>query len=357
TYHNEGSTIEIEYSPNEVIPNKDILGSSKEGYELEAWYFDASYSSIVTFPYTVTEDKDFWAKWVQIHTITLMNGTSIIKTEKVKDGQTFSNPGDPQATGAGTFKGWSSSKDEYLPFDFNTKIEQNVILYAFFEEPTSTTITVFFMNEDTLVEAKEIQKNTAVSKPTAPVKTGYTFKGWSTDATSFVEFDFTNKVESDLVLYAFFEINSYTITYKYNDITYTTQTVEYNTATEAPKAPVITGYIFIEWCTDETFETAYDFTTKITSDIILYAKLEPVTTHTLTLIIDGKQTQVQINDNFTIDSVEIPLNEGYEVKTWYTDSSYSTPFDSATKITKDTTLYGKATIKSYTVTFINESTT
>ncbi|MDE5546306.1 MAG: InlB B-repeat-containing protein, partial [Anaeroplasmataceae bacterium] len=431
TYHDEDSITEIQYSPNEVIPNKDILGSSKEGYELEAWYFDASYSSIVTFPYTVTEDKDFWAKWIQIHTITLMNGTSIIKTEKVKDGQTFSNPGDPQATGAGTFKGWSSSKDEYQPFDFSTKIEQNVVLYAFFEKPAPSTITVSFMDGDTLVEAKEIQKNTAVSKATAPTKaeqtfkgwssdkdeyvefdfetkltenttlyafytkntvtpetitvtfkngdavletkeieknsivskitaptqTGYTFKGWSTNANSFVEFDFANKVESDLVLYAFYEINSYTITYKYNDTTYTTQTVDYNTATEAPKAPVITGYLFIEWCTDENCETAYDFTTKITSDITLYAKLEPVTTHTLTLIIDGKQTQVQINDNFTIDFVEVPLSEGYEVKTWYTDANYSTPFDSATKITKDTTLYGKATIKSYTVTFINESTT
>ncbi|MDE5856097.1 MAG: InlB B-repeat-containing protein, partial [Anaeroplasmataceae bacterium] len=431
TYHDEGTITEIEYSPNEVIPNKDILGSSKEGYELEGWYFDASYSSIVPFPYTVTESKDFYARWIQIHTVTLMNGTVTLKTEKVKAGQTFSNPGNPQITGAGTFKGWSSSKDEYVPFDFNTKIEQNVVLYAFFEKPTPSTITVSFMDGDTLVETKEIQKNTVVSKATAPAKadqtfkgwssdkdeyvefnfetkltedttlyafytnntvtpetitvtfkngdavletkeiekdstiseitaptqTGYTFKGWSTNENEYAEFDFASKVESDLVLYAFFEINSYTVTYKYNDTTYTTQTVDYNSATDAPKAPVITGYIFIEWCTDNSCETAYDFTTKITSDITLYAKLDPVTTHTLTLVIDGKQSQVQINDNFTIDSVDVPLNAGYEVKTWYTDANYSTPFDSTTKITKDTTLYGKATIKSYTVTFINESTT
>lgn len=357
TYHDEGTITELEYKPNEVIPNKDILGSSKEGYELEGWYFDSSYSSAVSFPYTVTEDKDFYARWIQIHTITLMNGTVTLKTEKVKDGQTFSNPADPQITGAGTFKGWSSSKDEYVPFDFNTKIEENVVLYAFFEEPAPSTITVSFMNGDAVLETKSINKNASVESIAAPTQTGYTFRGWSTKEKEYAEFDFTSKIENDLVLYAFYEINSYIVTYKYNDTTYTTQTVDYNSATEAPKDPIITSYIFVEWCTDENCKTAYDFTSKVTSNITLYAKLDPVTTHTLTLVIDGKQSQVQINTNFTIDSVDVPVKEGYEITAWYTNANYTTPFDATTKITKDTTLYGKTTIKSYTVTFINESAT
>lgn len=430
TYHldYENMTIEKQYSPNEVIPNINILGSSKEGYELTAWYFDNNHTEIVTFPYTVTEDKDFWAEWTRLYIVTLMNGTSTLKTEKVLAGKTFNNPGNPQITGVGTFKGWSSSKDEYVPYDFSTRIEADVVLYAFFEEPTPETITVSFMDGETLVEAKEIQKNSTVSQATAPVKTdytfkgwssnkdeyvefdfetklienttlyafytksteapetvtvtfkngndvidtatinknasvesitaptktGYTFKGWSSKEDEFIEFDFTSKIEENISLYAFYEINTYTVTYKYNNITYTTQTATYNSVAVAPNNPIIPGYSFIEWCIDKNCETAYNFLSKITSDITLYAKLEPVTTHTLTLIIDGKQSLVLINTNSTIDTVEIPTENGYEV-TWYKDSNYTTAFDSTTKITKDMTLYGKSTIKSFTVTFMDGS--
>ncbi|MDE7213788.1 MAG: InlB B-repeat-containing protein [Anaeroplasmataceae bacterium] len=430
TYHDEGTITEILYSPNEIIPNKDVLGSTKEGYELTAWYFDNQLTQIVTFPYTVTEDKDFWAEWTKLHTITLMNGTSTLKTEKVLDGKTFNNPGDPQMTGAGIFKGWSSSKDSYVPFDFTTQIEGDVVLYAFFEEPTPSTVTVSFMDGDTVVETKEIQENTTVSKVTAPSKEGYTFKGWSSNKDEFVEFnfetkltenttlyafytkndvtpdmvtvtfkdgdttldsktveknsavsaitapsktgytfkgwstkkdeytsyDFTVLVENDLTLYGFYEINTYTITYKYNDTVYITQSIDYNSTATAPKAPVITGYIFKEWCIDEACKTPFDFSTQITEDKTLYAKLEEVNTHTLTLVIDGKQTALQINNASTIDTVDIPVKEGYEITDWYTDSNYTNIFDVTTKITKDTTLYGSYTIITYTVTLIDGST-
>lgn len=105
TYHldNEGMTIEKQYGVNEVIPNIDILGSSKEGYELTAWYFDYNHTNIVSFPYTVTEDKDFWAEWTKLYSITLMYGSSTLKTEKVLAGKTFNNPGNPQIEGGGDF--------------------------------------------------------------------------------------------------------------------------------------------------------------------------------------------------------------------------------------------------------------
>ncbi|MDE6660838.1 MAG: InlB B-repeat-containing protein [Anaeroplasmataceae bacterium] len=504
TYHDEGTITEILYSPNDVIPNKNILGSTKEGYELTAWYFDNQHTEIVTFPYAVTEDKDFWAEWTKLYTITLMNGTSTLKTEKVLDGKTLNNPGDPQMTGAGPFKGWSSSKDSYVPFDFTSPIHEDVTLYAFFEEPAFLKITISFMDGDTVIETKEIQENTAVSSVTAPSKDGYSFKGWSTKKDEFVEFnfdtkltentslyafytknvvtpdtvvvtfkdgettlesktieknstitavnapskegysfkgwssnkdefvqfdfeskvaqdttlyafytkntvtpnsvtvtfkdgettldsktveknsavseitapskngytfkgwstkkdeydsyDFSNLVTNDLTLYAYYEIITYSITYKCNNETYTTQTVSINTSTDAPKAPSLAGYIFIEWCVDEECKTSFDFSTKITENITLYAKFEEVATHTLTLIVDGQQTQTQVNHNFTIDTVELPTKEGYEIKAWYTDKNYTNAFDVTTKITKDTTLYGSYTILSYTVILIDGST-
>ncbi|MDE6408036.1 MAG: InlB B-repeat-containing protein [Anaeroplasmataceae bacterium] len=358
TYHDEDTITEIQYSPNEVIPNKDILGSSKEGYELEGWYFDASYSSVVTFPYTVTKDEDFYARWIELHTVKFMVGDTVLETIKIKHNQSVSTLPTPEQAGS-TFIEWCTDEDLTTSFDKATPITEDKILYAKFEDQL---FTVTFINDNVEYDKKSVVYNNSVTAPEKPSKPGFSFKGWSTKEDEFVEFDFSAKITQATILYAFFTkesaVDTFTVTYKYNDTTYTTQTVNSNSATEAPKDPIITGFSFVEWCIDEDCKTPFDFSTKITSDITLYAKLEPITTHTLTLIIDeqkiNSQTlQVQINDNFTIDTLDLPIKEGYEVQIWFTDSTYATPFDATTKITEDMTLYGITTVKVLKVSFIN----
>ncbi|MDE7105981.1 MAG: InlB B-repeat-containing protein [Anaeroplasmataceae bacterium] len=496
TYHDEGTITEIQYNPNAVIPNKDILGSTKEGYELTAWYFDTQHKEIVTFPYTVTEDKDFYAEWIKIHSIYLMYGASTLKTEKIKDGQIFNDPGNPQVTGAGTFKGWSSDKDSYVPFDFTAPIHEDVNLYAFFEDTTPATITISFMDGDTLVATNEIQENTTVSKITAPSKDGYTFKGWSSDKDNYTEFDFNTvlnvdtklyafydpvvesitvtfvddektlhtatinkgstvssftapskvgytfkgwssdknkytefdfstvlnvdttlyafydpvveyvKVEfiaddktlhtativkgttassftapskvgytfkgwssdkntytefdfsktlsSDTTLYAFYEINKITITYKMDNEVYTTQSIDYNTKPEAPKAPVKIGYRFLFWYTDNDDSKEYKFDTKLIDNLTLYAKFEEVETYTLTLIIDGVTSKILVNAHSTIADAILPSKEGHTLIGWYLDAAYQNKFDDATEFEGEHTLYGYYQINTYTITFKND---
>ncbi len=66
-------------------------------------------------------------------------------------------------------------------------------------------------------------------------------------------------------------VATYTVTFNV-DGAKTTQKVERNTAIEKPEDPVKEGYIFEGWFTDEEFTNEFDFNTKITRAITLYAK-------------------------------------------------------------------------------------
>lgn len=69
---------------------------------------------------------------------------------------------------------------------------------------------------------------------------------------------------------------TYKVTFNYNDGTTsdTVKEVNKDDVVSALSNPVREGYTFIGWYTDKDYKNKYDFNTKITSDITLYAKWE-----------------------------------------------------------------------------------
>lgn len=124
---------------------------------------------------------------------------------KVKDGKTVKGivkkPADPTKDGY-TFKGWYTDEDLTKEFDFSTKLTENTILYAKWEEKVKVT---FNSNKGTKVAEQEIDKNGKVKKPAAPTRDDYTFKGWFTDEELTKPFDFDTQITKDTTLYAKWE--------------------------------------------------------------------------------------------------------------------------------------------------------
>lgn len=86
---------------------------------------------------------------------------------------------------------------------------------------------------------------------TKPTRTGYTFKGWATSSGGSVAYNsgasYTNN--SGVTLYAVWQINTYTVTFKSgygNNDTLKTQTVNYGSNATPPSASR-TGYTFAGW--------------------------------------------------------------------------------------------------------------
>jgi uncharacterized repeat protein (TIGR02543 family) len=66
-----------------------------------------------------------------------------VPTQIIAQGETASNV-TPMREGF-TFRGWSSSKDEYIAFDFTTPINEDITLYAFWDADLVPVNLVFML--------------------------------------------------------------------------------------------------------------------------------------------------------------------------------------------------------------------
>ena len=144
------------------------------------------------------------------------------------------------------------------------------------EAPTTTAPlvdTAYFYDGDNLYTSVELQ-NGLVSKPTDPVKDGYSFEGWFTEAdlNEFSEFDFAEEVNGNINLYAKFN-KCYKISFVTNQSSVTVDSINASTIGSLP-TPKCTGYSFLGWFTDSLCYNQLNRGTELTSDITLYARWE-----------------------------------------------------------------------------------
>ena len=250
--------------------------------------------------YTITFDSD---------------GGSVVEKQIVKRGEKVNKPTDPTRDGY-IFIEWDLGSSIY---DFSAKVTRNLILKAVWKEQEGGKVTyVVNFNTDggNSVSNQIINKDGTITKPQDPVRDGYKFLGWYSNN---VLFDFNTPVTKNLELVAKWEKakdNSTTATTtttkkndttssttkktttKKNDTTNTTTTKKTTTTTteakkytvkfdsnggskvsskevtsgskvSKPSNPTRTGYKFGGWTLNNK---AYDFNSKVTSNITLVAK-------------------------------------------------------------------------------------
>ncbi len=250
--------------------------------------------------YTITFDSD---------------GGSVVEKQIVKRGEKVNKPTDPTRDGY-IFIEWDLGSSIY---DFSAKVTRNLILKAVWKEQEGGKVTyVVNFNTDggNSVSNQIINKDGTITKPQDPVRDGYKFLGWYSNN---VLFDFNTPITKNLELVAKWEKakdNSTTgtttttkkndttssttkkTTTKKNDTTNTTTTKKTTTTTteakkytvkfdsnggskvsskevtsgskvSKPSNPTRTGYKFSGWTLNNK---AYDFNSKVTSNITLVAK-------------------------------------------------------------------------------------
>lgn len=250
--------------------------------------------------YTITFDSD---------------GGSVVEKQIVKRGEKVNKPTDPTRDGY-IFIEWDLGSSIY---DFSAKVTRNLILKAVWKEQEGGKVTyVVNFNTDggNSISNQIINKDGTITKPQDPVRDGYKFLGWYSNN---ILFDFSTPVTTNLELVAKWEKakdNSTTATTtttkkndttssttkktttKKNDTTNTTTTKKTTTTTteakkytvkfdsnggskvsskevtsgskvSKPSNPTRTGYKFGGWTLNNK---AYDFNSKVTSNITLVAK-------------------------------------------------------------------------------------
>ena len=211
----------------------------------------------------------------------------------------------------------------------------------------------FNSNGGNTVSQQNISYNSMATEPDDPAQTGYTFAGWYSDIGLTTPYAFTTPVTGDITLYAKWNINSYTVSFNSNGgNAIDSQHINYNGVAAQPDNPTRIGYNFAGWCSDIELTSIYNFATPVTADITLYAKWA-INNYTVSFESNGGSTiaSQHINYNSVAMQPSNPSKTGYSFAGWYSDIGLTSPYDFATPVTADITLYAKWTINNYTVRF------
>ena len=109
---------------------------------------------------------------------------------------------------------------------------------------TMATQTVY--SNEKLGTAKCYPNDQPFVVPTDPVREGYTFLGWYTQAEGGIKYTFTEAVSSNITLYAHWNAHSHTVTLE-NDENKETNSYDYGSSVSVPTPTKKTGYNFNHW--------------------------------------------------------------------------------------------------------------
>lgn len=132
-----------------------------------------------------------------------------------------------------------TSKVQYL-CDINFDLNGGTI------NGSSTMATQTVYSNEKLGTAKCYPNDQPFVVPTDPVREGYTFLGWYTQAEGGTKYTFTEAVSSNITLYAHWNAHSHTVTLE-NDENKETNSYDYGSSVSVPTPTKKTGYNFNHW--------------------------------------------------------------------------------------------------------------
>ncbi|MCR4823249.1 MAG: InlB B-repeat-containing protein [Treponema sp.] len=283
-----------------------------ENYTFQGWYIGSE--RILPNAYTVKENLVLTASWKgQDCAVTFThsdNVSGLTYTRIYETGEEITLPTSPYGSKSGLeFKGWLNGSAYYTE-NSTYRVTSDTTFTAYYAEMGTHTISYHHVLDGTLLEddsnfssARTLTESNNPQSFTESesvfisglLKEGYTFNGWFTAETCASTekartFWQASQLTSDLVLYASWSMNSYTIVFDGNAGTVidasdpqTSLYASYESQITLPQCKYeLPGYEFVAWSLDpDFFTTEFDAGQKISvstiassfteGDIVLYA--------------------------------------------------------------------------------------
>jgi len=354
-FNSNGGAEEVE---NQTVGYGNLVSTpiepTNEGYVFGGWYTSSDLTTLYDFTAPVTGDLTLYAKWLLRYTVSFeSNEGSVVTSQTVNEGSKAEAPVAPEREGY-VFSGWYSDIELITPYDFTTAVvTTDLTLYAKWTVYVPNTYTVTFeSNGGSIVDAKTVNEGAVASAPGVPIREGYTFSGWYSDIDLTTAYGFTAGVMENIILYAKWTRNSYTVSFSSNGGSLvSSQSVSDGDTAREPAAPIRDGYVFGGWYSDIGLNEAYDFTTSVTASHTLYAKWTVIYTVTFESN-EGSSVDAQtVEYDGQAIAPAVPTKDGYIFSGWYSDAGLNEAYSFATPITDNLTLYAKWTSDKLTVSF------
>lgn len=309
------------------------------GYEFGGWYNGETRmtgGSIVTGALTLP------ARWTaNTYTVTFNpNGGSGEQTTRTYHYGDAVAPIDAPVRDGYTFEGWYYNGK--LWESGTTMPAENITLVAMWAR---RTFTVSFSVGDgaTGVADQTIYFGFKATKPTDPVRSGYSFGGWMLNES---EYDFGTPVRDNITLTAKWLPRTYSIDYVLGGgMNASSNPASYNieSGTIVLADPAREGFIFLGWYdAEQNGNRVTEIKAGSTGRITLYARWQ-ANTYIVDFVLNGgtmKNTEQIVVAGGTV-AFEEPTRENYLFMGWFTDAACTQRYDFSTPVTGDLTLYAK----------------
>ena len=353
------------------------INTDKEDAVFDSWYKLSNNEWVPFDPVGATmpnHDLAVGAKYLGEVTITFIGSNTDIITYTGHESEIIGKNAPTPKTQAGyKFDGWFMDEAFVQEYNLTVYPTTDTTVYA---KWIANTITVKFDGNGSTsgsMEDYSFKYDSNNGLPTnAFAKTGYEFKGWSTnkDATDTDDL-LTNgsKVnvasEGEVTLYAIWKIRKFTISFD-DDFGSVNDPIsqDYNSTLTLPVLTDVTGYTFGGW----HYENGQPFTstTMPAENVTLVAKWNPLEyTLTINYTMDGittvKEISIYHDDKLLSysdlkDFITLYGHEGYEFKGWFTDPEMSETnriiFTESDFVSDNIELFTQFDIITYNVKFI-----
>lgn len=117
--------------------------------------------------------------------------------------------------------------------------------------------------------------------------------------------------------------------------------VELGCSVALPEPPTYDGFRFDGWYSDANVVDLYDFGSRVTASMTLYAGWTPVATHTVRFDSMGGSAvePIEVQDGSVVSSPADPQLDGYNFTGWDTTQAGGTAYDFAKSVSQSFTLY------------------
>jgi hypothetical protein len=220
--------------------------------------------------------RDFYVTVLGLYrdvTVTFKVQENIIKTVTVKAGEYISRFANPSVEGY-TFDGWYIAPELTTRFEFTQPVNQTMTVEAKLTEILmgSYTIEVYVENIDD--ENYTLESTTTLTAPLdSNVQLPLSMKGFTLNDELSQSSGIVTDTPTTYKLY--FDRNSYVVTFISEGVEIGYQNLIYGENVEMPLGLVKENHILDGWTIDQTHLVQFDFDSKISSDITLYAKWIP----------------------------------------------------------------------------------
>ena len=280
----EANTYVVTFAPNggsRVAAQRVAYGGkakrpadpTRRGHSFKGWYSDKALTKAYDFSTPVTGDVTVYARWkADTHTVSFdPEGGTEVGPQKVRDGGVVV-PGTPTREGY-DFCGWYEDEALTKAYDPKAPVTGDIVLHAKWRARSYDVR--FAPNGGSKVASQRVAYGRAAKRPADPTRKGHSFEGWYSDKALTKRYDFSSAVTSSRTLHAKWAANTYAVTFAPNGGSRVkAQRVAYGGRAARPADPRRKNHAFLGWYRDKALTRRYDFKSKVTGDLTLYAGWE-----------------------------------------------------------------------------------